>query len=223
MGKILSDDFRNGHVVCPEYSNDPAELHPNLPAGEIMLAKGFILVLRDAFRASWPPVEKLTPVKTGGIVAPKAETLPANHPDVKAVRAILDANGMKGVSWESISAVEGGRIVKLYIHECGITNLPNSIGDLTELRVLDVYGNRSLSNPLLKTVDPALGKCTKLEELLLNDNELTTLPDTIVNLTKLTHLSVGDNQLHGLSPAVTDWIKRFDAKGLDQQRAPASP
>lgn len=63
MGKILSDDYRDGHVMCPEYSNDPVDLHPNLPAGEIMLAKGFILVMRDAFRARWPPGNQPTPVK----------------------------------------------------------------------------------------------------------------------------------------------------------------
>ena len=51
MGKILSDDFRAGHVFCPEYSNDPTGGHPNLPAGEIVLAKGFLLVLLDALRS----------------------------------------------------------------------------------------------------------------------------------------------------------------------------
>ena len=51
MGKILSDDFRVGHVFCPEYSNDPTGGHPNLPAGETTLAKGFLLMLRDAFSA----------------------------------------------------------------------------------------------------------------------------------------------------------------------------
>lgn len=222
MGKILSDDFRNGHVVCPEYTNDPAELHPNLPAGEIALAKGFILVLRDAFRAPWPPAEKLAPLKTGPIPPPKVDTLPADHPDVVAVKAILDANGIKGVNWESLSVVENGRIVKLYIHECGIKSIPSSIGVLTELRTLDVYGDRSLSRPLLETIDPAIGSCTKLEELLLNSNDLTTLPDTIVNLSKLKQLTLADNHLQNLPPPVNDWAKRLDPKGLETQHAPAS-
>ena len=51
MGKILSDDFRCGHVFCPEYSTDTTGGHPSSPAGEMALAKGFLLVLRDAFRA----------------------------------------------------------------------------------------------------------------------------------------------------------------------------
>ncbi len=48
MGAILSDDFRVGHQFCPEYSADPAEVHPNLPAGEEMMAKGFLLILKEA-------------------------------------------------------------------------------------------------------------------------------------------------------------------------------
>jgi len=51
MGKILSDDFRVGHVFCPEYSKDPTGGHPNLPDGEMILAKGFILTLVEALRA----------------------------------------------------------------------------------------------------------------------------------------------------------------------------
>ena len=222
MGKILSDDYRDGHVFCPEYSNDPADLHPNQPAGEIMMAKGFILVLRDAFRAPWPPEAKLTPVKISESTAPKTATIPTTHPDVKAVQAILDANGIKGMNWESISVVERGRIVKLFLHECGVTNLPSSIGALTELRVLHLYGDRSLSKPFLKTIDPAIGKCSKLEELLLNNNDLTTLPDTIVNLTKLKVLSLADNRLQNLSQPVSDWVKRFDPKGLNMQNVPTS-
>ncbi len=50
-GKIVSDDFRVGHLLCPEYTSDSTGQHPNLAAGELMLAKGFLLVLRDALRA----------------------------------------------------------------------------------------------------------------------------------------------------------------------------
>ncbi len=57
LGAILSDDFRCGHGYCPEFSKDPAGVHPNLPAGETMMAKGFLLVLLDALRWT-PPGEK---------------------------------------------------------------------------------------------------------------------------------------------------------------------
>lgn len=50
LGAILSDDFRCGHAYCPEYSKDPAGVHPNLDAGQTIMAKGFLLILRDTFR-----------------------------------------------------------------------------------------------------------------------------------------------------------------------------
>jgi len=49
LGAILSDDFRVGNQFCPEYSADPAEVHRNLPAGEEMMAKGFLLILKETF------------------------------------------------------------------------------------------------------------------------------------------------------------------------------
>lgn len=50
LGAILSDDFRSGHAFCPEYSKDPVGVHPNLDAGQTMMAKAFLLILRDTFR-----------------------------------------------------------------------------------------------------------------------------------------------------------------------------
>jgi len=220
MGKILSDDYRDGHVFCQEYSKDPAELHPDLPAGEIMLAKGFLLVLRDALRAPWPP-KLLAASNIGEVAVPKEETVPASSPDAKGVRAILDANGLTNITVDGVSAVENGRIVKLYIKEIGIENLTSDIGTLTELKVLHLYGDRKLSIPLLKTIDPAIGNCTKLEELLLNDNDLTSLPDSITNLTNIKNLSLADNHLQNLSPKVKDWANRFDPKGLQIQSLPS--
>lgn len=55
LAAIMSDDFRAGHVYCPEYSADPAEVHPNLPAGETMMAKGFLLILKETFAQNPEP------------------------------------------------------------------------------------------------------------------------------------------------------------------------
>ena len=219
MGEILSDDYRLGHVFLPEYSNDPADLHPNLPAGETALAKGFLLVLRDTLRAPWPPKNPAAST-TGDIIAPKVESLPPNHPDVKAVRAILDANGLTRVKVEGVSAVENGRITKLFIKEIGIEKLTKDIGTLTELKVLHLYGDRKQSFPLLKSIDPAIGNCAKLEELLLNDNDLTNLPDSIANLKNIQICSLANNHLQNLSSQVHNWANKVDLKGLELQRLP---
>jgi len=231
LQKMLNDNFRYGYGTCPKYSasitNDPNEinLHPSVPSGQLVTAKGFLLAVRDALRAPWPP-KPLDPVTAGDRkYAPKSlEPIDADHPDAKAVRALLDANGLTNKKVEDVSVVKNGRIVKLYIMGMGVENLTSSIGDLTELKELLVYGFRSpWKLPLLKTVDPAIGKCAKLEVLALNINELATLPDSISKLTNLKILSVGDNHLQNLSPAVTDLVKRLDPRGVAQQTPPPSP
>ena len=153
-------------------------------------------------------------------VAPvrQGETLPASHPDVKAARAILDANGLTSRSVEGVSVVKDGRIVELFLQEGGISEVPDAIGELTALRKLHLYGDRSLKLPLLKNLSPAIGKCTEIEELLLNQNDLTTLPTAIAGLKKIRNLSLADNHLRNLPPEVEAWARRFDPKGLADQK-----
>lgn len=218
MGKILSDDFRAGHVYCPEYSADPADVHPNLPAGEAMLAKGFLLVLRDALRSeAGEPLPLATP--TTSTTAPaKTETLPADHPDAKAVRAILDANGLAQKTIEGVSVIEGGRIVGLYLQECGITELTAEIGKLDALRMLWLFGDRKQSYPLLKKIAPEIGLCRNLEDVQLAQNDLENLPAEITKLPKIKSLTIGDNKLKNLSPEILAWVKQWDPKGLELQK-----
>lgn len=219
LGAILSDDFRAGKAYCPEYSTDPAGVHPNTDAGQTMMAKGFLLLLRDTLHwkpgpaAAGQPGATATP-NTGGAAA---ETLPATHPDYRAVRAILDANGLREKKVEGVSVVENGRIVRLYLQEGGISELPDAIGQLTELRVLHVYGDRSLAHPLLARISPTIARCTKLEELLINNNDLTALPSQM-SVLKLKTLSLADNRLGELPADVRAWGQRLDPEGMKNQR-----
>ncbi len=233
LGAILSDDFRAGHVYAPEYSADPAEVHPNLPAGETMMAKGFLLILKEAFAWSpsgsgapspTSPTSQTGPTSRTGQLAPTSPntTLSPTSADYRAVRAILDANDLKAKAVEGVTVVENGRVVGLFLQEGGMVTLPDAIGGLTELRKLHLYGDRNLPLPRLRSISPALGKCKKLEELLLNQNDLTTLPAELANLNQLTILSVADNHLANLPPTVTAWAQKFDPRGLADQR-PAPP
>lgn len=219
LAKILSDDFRVGHFYCPEYSKDPAEVHPNLDAGQVMMAQGMLLLLRDTLK--WKGSELPAPVggdaqKTATTPDKPAET-PIDPADHKAVQAILAANGLTQKKVEGVSVAENGRVVKLYLQEGGVKVLPDEIGQLTELRVLHCYGDRALKLPLLGRVSPAIGKCTKLEELLLNQNDLATLPAKIAELTNLKQLSIADNRLKNLLPAVKAWAEKYDPQGLADQ------
>lgn len=215
LGAILSDDFRGGHAYVPEYSKDPAGVHPNLDAGQTMMAKGFLLVLRDAFK--WEPVA------FGNVRGPdseekKVETLPPTHPDYKAVRAILDANKLAKKKVENVAVVEDGRIVELYLQEGGISKITKDIGVLKKLRKLHLYGDRNLKLPLVTEISPAIGNCTDLEELLLNHNELKTLPKEITKLNKMKTLSIADNHLTDLPKPVMQWVEKYDPKGLKLQK-----
>ena len=217
LGKILSDDFRAGHVYAPEYSKDPAEVHPNADEGQAMMAKGMLLLLRDTikWKGSDLPVP-MGPSPTRKSVGPGDAAMDAG--DFKAVQTILAANGLTKKKVEAVSVVENGRVVKLYLQEGGVTNIPNSIGQLTELRLLHCYGDRNLKLKLLSRISPAIGKCTKLEELLLNQNDLATLPPEIAQLTGLKQLSIADNKLKNLPEPVKAWAEKFDPKGLADQK-----
>lgn len=83
---------------------------------------------------------------------------------------------------------------------------------LSALQKLPLYGDQSLPLPLLKKIFPAIGRCTELQELLLNQNDLTTLPVEIASLKKIRLLSIADNHLRDLPPAVLQWAQRFDPK-----------
>lgn len=216
MGAILSDDFRAGHVYCPEYSKDPADVHPDLEAGQEALAKGFLLAVRDAL--AWQGGGGAIAAKGSKVV--KQETLPPDHPEAKAVRAILDANGLTAKQVDGVAVVRNGHVVELFLQEGGIARIPDDIGVLTQLERLHVYGDRNLPHALLASISPAIGKCLRLEDLLLNSNELATLPVEMAKLTRLKTLSLADNRLAGLPPAVEAWAKRFDAKGLALQLPP---
>ncbi|MCZ7644390.1 MAG: leucine-rich repeat domain-containing protein [Planctomycetota bacterium] len=217
LAKLLSDDFRSGHAYCPEYSKDPAGVHPNLEAGQEMMAKGFLLLLRDTFRQAGGPGPSPTARAPGGAAA-GGEALNESSIDARAVRAILDANGLKEKTVASVAVAKNGRIVELYLQEGGIAELPDQIGALTALKVLHLYGDRNLPHPLLKKVSPFIARCSELEDLLLNQNDLATLPAEIARLTKLKSLSLADNRLKDLPPAVQAWARRFDPQGLARQK-----
>jgi Leucine-rich repeat (LRR) protein len=180
------------------------------------MAKGFLLVLRDAFKSAGGA--EPAALKPASAPSSQPEALSPTSLDYKAVRNILDVNGLKDRKVEGCTVVEKGRVVKLYLQEGGVTELPASIGTLTELRVLHVYGDRSLGHKMLEKISPGIGHCTKLEELLLDQNDLTTLPAEITSLTNLKKLSLADNKLKDLPPAVAEWAKRFDPEGLAKQK-----
>jgi hypothetical protein len=142
--------------------------------------------------------------------------------DRAAVRTLLDANNLTNKQVDAISVYDKDRITKLYLQESGVSNITADIGQLSELNLLHVYGDRALPYPLLSQVSSGIGSCTKMTELLLSQNSLTNLPVTITNLTKLTICSIGDNFLCEADPAWENWADTFDSDWRATQDCPSS-
>ncbi|MCP4221171.1 MAG: hypothetical protein GY765_41460 [bacterium] len=77
-----------------------------------------------------------------------------------------------------------------------MTELPDSIGNLTQLESLDLSGNQLTKFP------DSIGNLTQLESLNLSGNQLTKFPDSIGNLTQLKSLNLKDNQLPKLPDTI---------------------
>jgi Leucine-rich repeat (LRR) protein/GTPase SAR1 family protein len=90
------------------------------------------------------------------------------------------------------------RATELDLRSMALTELPESIGQLKQLRKLDLghhYSKKEEDKNKLTTLPDSLGQLTQLTELDLSENQLTILPDSLGQLTQLTELDLSDNQL----------------------------
>jgi internalin A len=100
-----------------------------------------------------------------------------------------------------------------------LTALPEAIGGLSQLQVLNLFGNYlgelaeaigelsqlqvlALASNELSTLPEAIGKLSKLQELDLSRNRLSTLPEAIRGLSQLQKLLLSGNRLSTLPEAV---------------------
>ena len=77
-----------------------------------------------------------------------------------------------------------------------VTAVPNWIGDLTNIRTLELYSNQLTSLP------DSIGNLSNLTTLDVGANQLSSLPYSMQNLTNLRKLNLGENKLTQLP----DWI-----------------
>jgi Leucine-rich repeat (LRR) protein len=89
------------------------------------------------------------------------EQLAGGRPIVELTHLRERTSGSVGVMWRGEAAVA------LCAHRCGLTGLPEAIGELSALERLDVGDNQLTALPAL----PA-----RLRELYVHDNQLTRLP-----------------------------------------------
>lgn len=79
-----------------------------------------------------------------------------------------------------------------------VEQLPETIGELTDLEGLYVINGRLSSLPV------SIGNLTKLKDLTLSGNRIRSLPDSIGNLTNLTALNLAYNNLESLPSGIAN-------------------
>ncbi|MDX2217385.1 MAG: COR domain-containing protein [Oculatellaceae cyanobacterium bins.114] len=82
-----------------------------------------------------------------------------------------------------------------------LTEVPEAIASLTQLQELDLSGNK------LTELSEAIASLTQLQSLDLSNNQLTELPEVITSLTQLQSLDLGKNQLEILPNSLTNLTK----------------
>ncbi|HJT31368.1 MAG TPA: COR domain-containing protein [Pirellulales bacterium] len=75
------------------------------------------------------------------------------------------------------------------LRDLKLTQLPESIGHLTELQTLDLSGNQ------LTALPESIGRLTELQQLDLSGNQLTALPKSLGQLKQLQSLNLDRNKL----------------------------
>jgi hypothetical protein len=107
---------------------------------------------------------------------------------------------------QKIEAARRSRAIVLDLGGMKLTELPESLGQLTQLQALFLYNNQ------LTTLPEWLGQMTQLKELYLLSNQLTTLPESLGQLTQLKILDLRHNRLTTLP----EWLGRLtQLKELD--------
>ncbi|MEO0341008.1 MAG: hypothetical protein AAF242_17580, partial [Bacteroidota bacterium] len=123
-------------------------------------------------------------------------------PDVHNLKklAYYDLSANKNLHTLHSSTFSLTTLERLHIHYCGFTQLPEEIGQLTNLTELKVE-----SNQLLTSLPSTIGLLASLESLGLDQCALTELPSTMGGLRNLKSLSIGQNQLTDL-PASLEYL-----------------
>ena len=98
--------------------------------------------------------------------------------------------------WAGVT-IENGRVVELKLEDFGLTGaVPAEVGRLSALEELDLNDNQLTSLPA------EIGQLTLLETLNLRGNQLTSVPAEIGQLTALEKLGLGENFLTGVPPEI---------------------
>jgi Leucine-rich repeat (LRR) protein len=80
-------------------------------------------------------------------------------------------------------------ITSLFLTHCHIREIPEWIGELSELKQL------YLSNNQISSIPESLGRLSKLQTLALSHNQIEKIPETLKNLSELKNFYIYDNEI----------------------------
>jgi internalin A len=94
----------------------------------------------------------------------------------------------------------------LNLSNLNLTEVPESIGELSQLKILFLEGNQ------LITLPESVGRLSQLLDLHLNRNRLAALPESIGQLARLRTLYLADNQLTAPPESIgqLSWLELLD-------------
>ena len=115
---------------------------------------------------------------------------------------ILGALMGYGVEWIT-------RIIRLKLRFLQLQHLPDSIGNFTQIKKLDLCANN------LTTLPQSLLECTRLARLDLTQNKCTTISEDICKLTTLTSLVLARNEITSIPDSIKKLtqLDHLDASG----------
>ena len=90
--------------------------------------------------------------------------------------------------------------MQLSLEENCLTELPNEMKNLSQLRILDLSGSSGIRGNSFKNLPTWIKELTLLEKLTAKSIELEIFPLEVCDLPHLSHLSLNQNLIESLPP-----------------------
>jgi Leucine-rich repeat (LRR) protein len=148
----------------------------------------------------------------------KNGTLPLALPRTARMMRPWGTSGMHLSLWKQALGVvpddvwDRTDLKTLVLADNGLTEVSHRIGELRNLRMLDLGHNK------LSQIPESLGGLEALTDFLyLHDNELTALPPSLRQLTRLCYLNISENKFEVLPESVTEMSGLIELRVTDNR------